>query len=258
MKILVLVKEVPDTYGSRKLDLETGLAQRAESDRVIDEIGERALEVALKYADSDADTEIVIVSMSPDGAQDGIRKLLAMGAASAVHIADERLRGADLGLTAQVLAAAVRRIGFDLVLTGNTSTDGAGGVIPAMLAELLQVPHATGLNSLEISGDHVAGVRAVDGGTMTVSTSLPAVVSVTEALPDARLANLKGIMAAKKKPYETITLADLRVDSADPAVARSIMTAVAEKPARPAGVKIIDQGDAAAQLADYLIRNKLA
>lgn len=258
MKILVLVKEVPDTYGSRRLDLETGLAQRAASDRVMDEIGERALEAALKYADAEAGTEVIVVSMSPDGAQDGIRKLLAMGAASAVHIADEQLAGADLGLTAQVLAAAVTRCGFDLVITGNISTDGSGGVLPAMIAERLGVPHATALTELTIAADRVTGVRGIDGGTMVVSAELPAVVSVTEALPDARLANLKGIMGAKKKPYESIGLSELGIDPEDPAVARSIMTAISEKPPRAAGVTIIDEGDGGTKLAEYLIRNRLA
>ena len=106
MKILVLVKEVPDTYGDRKLNLETGLADRAASDAVLDEIGERAVEVALAYADANPETEVVLLSMSPESAVTSLRKALAMGAHSAVQVVDERLAGADLGLTAQVLAAA--------------------------------------------------------------------------------------------------------------------------------------------------------
>ena len=257
MKIIVLVKEVPDTYGERKLDLETGLADRGASEPVLDEIGERALEVARAHADAPADTEVVVMSMAPERAATTIRKGLAMGAGSAVHISDPSLAAADLGLTARTLAAAIRRTGFDLVITGNLSTDGSGGVLPAMLAELLGVPNATALATVEISDGSVSGTRNVDGGTMRVSAPLPAVVSITEALPDARFPNFKGIMAAKKKPFETVTAADLGIDPEDLSVAWSIMTAIAEKPPRTAGIKITDEGDGGTKIAEFLIENRL-
>ena len=258
MKIVVLVKEVPDTYGDRKLNLETGLADRAASEAVLDEIGERALEAALSYADGAEGTEVTVVSIAPESAAATIRKALAVGAASAVHVVDEGLLGADLGLTAEVLAAAIRRGGFDLVLTGNTSTDGGGGMMPAMIAEHLGVAHLTGLSAIEISADAVAGSRPVDGGIQRVSAQLPAVASITEALPEARFPNFKGIMAAKKKPFETVSLAELGIDPDAAGVARSIMLSVAEKPPRAAGVKIVDEGDAGERLAAFLIENRLA
>src|SRR5690606_6986056 len=177
MKIYVLVKEVPDTYGDRKLDLETGLADRAAGDVVLDEITERALEVALSYADKNADTEVVALSMSPESSTASVRRALAIGAGSAVHIVDEQLRGADLGLTAATLAAAIRRGEPDLVITGNLSTDGSGGVIPAMLAEHLGYAQATALSAVEITADGVSGTRAADDGAQQVSASLPAVIS---------------------------------------------------------------------------------
>ena len=257
MKIVVLVKEVPDTYGDRKLNLETGIADRAASDKVLDEIGERALEAALSYADAHDGTEVVVLTVAPETAAGSIRKALGMGAHAAVHVVDEALVGADLGLTAEVLAKAISRTGFDLVIAGNSSTDGSGGVIPAMLAEHLQVPGLTGLSEVTITDSTVAGARPVDGGVQQVSAPLPAVISITEALPEARFANFKGIMAAKKKPLEVVSLADLGVDAHDPAAARSIMVSVAEKPARTAGVKIVDEGDAGTQLANYLIENRL-
>ncbi|WP_445156052.1 electron transfer flavoprotein subunit beta/FixA family protein [Arthrobacter sp. Hor0625] len=258
MKIVVLVKEVPDTYGDRKLNLETGLADRDASEKVIDEIGERALELALSYADAHEGTDVAVLSLAPEGATATIRKALAMGAGSATHICDEALRGADLGLTAETLAAAIRRGGFDLVITGNLSTDGSGGMIPAMLAELLEVPHATGLTAVEISDGAVSGTRPVDAGVQQVSAPLPAVISITEALPGPRFPNFKGIMAAKKKPLEVLTLADLGVAAEDPDAARSIMLSVAEKPPRAAGVKLVDDGDAGEKLAAFLIENRLA
>jgi electron transfer flavoprotein beta subunit len=258
MKIVVLLKEVPDTYGDRKLSLETGLAEREASEAVIDEICERALELALTFADANEGTDVAVLSLAPAGATATIRKGLAMGAGSATHVCDEALRGADLGLTAETLAAAIRRTGFDLVITGNVSTDGSGGMIPAMLAELLDVPLITGLSSVTISGDAVSGTRGIETGVQQVSANLPAVISITEALPGPRFPNFKGIMAAKKKPLETLTLADLGVDPDGPDTARSIMLTIAEKPRRAAGIKITDEGDAGEKLADFLIENRLA
>ncbi len=257
MRIVVLVKEVPDTWGDRKLNLETGLADRSASERVLDEIGERSLEVALSYADQNAGTEVVVVSMAPAESAATVRKGLAMGAHSAVQVADEQLVGADLGLTAEVLAAAVSRTGFDLVIAGNLSTDGSGGVMGAMVAELLDVPNLTTLTSVQIEDGRVSGERASDGATMRVSADLPAVISITEALPDARFPNFKGIMAAKKKPFETLTLADLGVEPEDHSGSRSIVLALSEKPPRQAGTKIVDEGDAGEKLADFLVQNRL-
>lgn len=257
MKIVVLIKEVPDTYGDRVLDLETGLADRGAGEVVLDEIGERAVEAALSYADAHAGTEVTVVSMAPESATATVRKALAMGAGSAVHVVDEALRGADLGLTAAVLAAAVRRAGFDLVIAGNVSTDGSGGVMAAMVAELLGVPALTSLAELEIADDRVSGIRAREDGRMRVSAALPAVVSITDALPDARFPNFKGIMAAKKKPLEVVGLAELGVAADDPETPRAIMLSVAKKPPREAGVKIVDEGDAGERLAEFLASNRL-
>lgn len=260
MKIVVLVKEVPDTYGDRKLSLETGLTDRASSDAVLDEISERSLEVALKYADLTPGIELIVVSMGPESAAASVRKCLAMGASSAVHVLDDALSGADLGTTASVLSAAVQRAGFDLVITGNQSTDGAGGVIPAMIAEHLRVPHMTALTSVEITDSEVSGTRASDAGVAQVSAALPAVISITEALPDARFPNLKGIRAANKKPIETLSLADLGMDDAGGVTQtpRSIMIAINEKPPRGAGEKIFDEGDAGTKIAEFLFQNRLA
>ncbi|MBN9607495.1 MAG: electron transfer flavoprotein subunit beta/FixA family protein [Actinomycetales bacterium] len=258
MKFVVLVKEVPDTYGDRKLDLATGLADRHATDAVLDEIGERALEVALSVADARPDAEIIVMTMGPESAVAALRKGLSMGADSAVHVVDDGLAGADLGTTARVLAAAIRRIEPDVVLTGNLSTDGSGGVLAAMVAELLDVPNVTSLASVEFADDSVSGRRAVEGGSFTASSALPAVVSITEALPDARFPSFRGIMAGKKKPVETWGLAELEVDGAQSENARSIVIAVAERPAREAGVKVVDDGgDSAEQLADYLVAQRL-
>ncbi|MER8025947.1 electron transfer flavoprotein subunit beta/FixA family protein [Glutamicibacter protophormiae] len=258
MKIAVLIKEVPDTGADRLLNLHTGLADRAASEAVLDEIGERTLEVALKYADGTPGTEITVLTMGPDSAQATLRKGLAMGAASAVHISDEQLLGADLLLTADTLAAALRRGGYDLILTGNMSTDGAAGVLPAMLAELLDLPAATGLSEIRIGPEAVEGSREFDGAAAQIRVPLPAIASITESLPDARFPNFKGIMAAKKKPIEVLDLADLGVDPLPADTARTIMLSVAQKPPRTAGTVITDDGEAGNALADFLVKNNLA
>lgn len=258
MKIVVLVKEVPDTYGDRKLNLETGLADRTAGEVVLDEIGERALEVALKYADARPDTEVVVLAVAPESAAPTLRKALAMGAASAVHVVDPGLLGADLTLTAQALAAALATTGFDLVITGNQSTDGSGGVIPAMLAEHLAVPALTALTAVEIEESRVSGSRVTESGVAELAAPLPAVISITEALPDARFSSFKGIMAAKKKPVQVLSLAELGVVADDPDVPRSIVLGVSQRPPRAAGTTITDDGDAGVKLADFLVSNRLA
>lgn len=257
MKIVVLAKDVPDTYGERTLNPETGLADRAGGDNVIDEIDGRALEVALRFADASPGTEIAVLSMGPEGATANLRKCLAMGADSVTHVMDENLRGADLSLTAEVLARALTRIGFDLVIAGNQSTDGSGGVLPAMLAEHLGLASVTNLNSLELSEVEVHGERVSDGASLSVRAPFPAVVSVTEQLPDARFPSFKGIMAAKKKPFETLDLADLGIDASDLGSPRAIMISISERPPRAAGQKIVDAGDAGTQLAGYLLEHRL-
>ena len=258
MKIVVLVKVVPDTGEDRLLNLETGLVDRAASEPVLDEIGERALEVALRYADSVPGTEIAVLSMGPERAQSCLRRALAIGAATAVQVVDDELLGADLLLTADTLAAALRHIGFDLVLTGDVSTDGGGGVLPVMIAELLDVPAVTALSSITIADDSVSGTREWEGASADVTTTLPAVASVTEALPDARFPNFKGIMAAKKKTIEVLSLSDLSVAALPSDTARSIMVAVSQRPRRTSGTIIADDGEAGRALADFLLVNNLA
>lgn len=254
MKIIALVKQVPDTWGERVLDPETGLLDREASDPIIDEINERALEVALQYKDDNKDSQVVALAVGPKGATDTLRKALAMGADSAIHVLDDGLNGADLAFTADVIAAAAQREGFDVIIAGNESTDGRGGVIPAMLAEKLGLAQVTYLDSVELSADSVKGERATEYGTLEVSSALPAVISVTERAAEPRFPNFKGIMSAKKKPLDTVSLADLGVSAPE---AKSVVSSVAKRPERSAGTKIVDDGTAATQLAEFLASNRL-
>jgi electron transfer flavoprotein beta subunit len=257
VKIVVLVKDVPDTYGERTLNLETGLAERDKSDRVIDEIVERGLEFAISYAEHNEGTEVVALSMATEQSTATVRKALAMGADRAVLVVDEALNGADITLTAHVLAAALNHIGFDLIVAGDQSTDGVGGVIPSALAELLDIPQLTRLASIELTPDKVSGPRTSERVTLTLAAPLPAIVSVTERFPPPRLANFKGIMSAKKKPFEVMSLRDLNAPIDVTSAPRSIMIDIAAKPPRHGGVKVIADGDTAKNLVEFLKKNQL-
>lgn len=258
MKIVVLIKEVPDTWGERRLDPSTKRVDRAGSEAVLDEIGERAVEAALHYKDGIPDTEVVVISMGPTSTKI-LRRALAMGATSAVHVLDDRLVGSDLGWTAAVLAAAVWRTGYDLLILGGESTDGRGGVIPAMVAEHLGVPHLTAISELTLSADRVSGNRTTDEETLAVAADYPAVVSITERMPEARFPSFKGTMGAKKKPLDVVSLADLGVELTEKLerFARSVVVEVTERPPRTAGQKVVDDGGAAEQLAEFLASKQL-
>ena len=245
MKIVVLVKEVPDTYGERRLDLDTGLLDRS-GDLVIDEINERALEVALLVKDREKSTEVVVVTVGPDSVKDALRKkLLAMGADRAVHVVDDALAAADALTTARALAMALRAEGADLVVAGNESSDGGGGVVPAMVAELLELPLLGELSEANVGDGVVDGTRAVDGVETVLRAQLPALITVTEKSVEARFPNFRGVMGAKKKPLDQLPAGDVGSVSTE-------VLSVAERPARAAGTVIEDEGEAGARLAEFL------
>ncbi|PRB67521.1 electron transfer flavoprotein subunit beta/FixA family protein [Arthrobacter sp. MYb213] len=253
MKIAVLTKQVPDTWSSRRLDLQTGMLDRAAADLVADEICERACEVALQAEKSLGEVEVIAVAMGGDKAALALRRLLSMGAHSAVHISDPALAGSDMISTARVLAAALEKLDVDLVLAGNESTDGKGGMVPAMIAELMDRPFLPYADELEISATEATGSSQLSEATMKLSVAYPAVVSVTEKSAEPRFPNFKGIRAAKTKPLETWTLADLSIEAGpESAYYRSVMVSAEDRPERVAGPKITDDGTAAKQLADFL------
>jgi electron transfer flavoprotein beta subunit len=256
VKIIVLVKQVPDTEEERRLDPSTGRLDRDASESVADEINERALEVALRHKDANKGSEIVVLTVGPASATQALRKALSMGADSAVHVVDDRLEGADIATTAAVLAAAVQRTGFDLIVAGNESTDGRGGVVPAMVAEHLGLPLLSSLDTVELTEGMVEGEVAVDAGSLTVSAALPAIISVTERSAEARFPNFKGIMTAKRKPLVTLSLLDLGMDGGRAGGTSTVLT-ISERPARTAGMKIVDDGTAAQELAEFLVAGRL-
>jgi Electron transfer flavoprotein, beta subunit len=254
MKIAVLIKQVPDTWGERHLDIETGRADRS-GDVVVDEIDLKALEVALRIKDADKSTAVTVVTMGPHAALKGLRDALAMGADDAIHLVDDAFAGSDALQTARALAAAIGPRGFDLVIAGNEATDGRGAAVPAMLAELLGLPQLTFLRSLEVANGTLTGERLTDRGTADVRAALPAVISVTEQIAEARFPGFKGILSAKKKPVESLDAAALALPSdtigADGAPSR--VRSVTPRPPRSAGTVVTDDGSAAEQLAEFLV-----
>ena len=257
MNIVVCVNQVPDTAGEGTRRPGGGAHGRETPDRLIDEHDEDANEEGLRIAEAHGG-EVTILSMGPGKAAESIRKALSMGADKAVHVSDDALAGSDALATSLVLAGALKQTGFDLVICGSESTDARTGLLPAMLAERLGVPQLTLASKVHISGSVVTVRRMTDDGYAVVTGSLPAVVSVVEKINEPRYPSFKGIMAAKKKPVQTLTLADVTVDGGAVGLAGSA-TAVAEFAARPpraAGTVVKDEGDGGAKVAGFLAERK--
>jgi electron transfer flavoprotein beta subunit len=197
---------VPDTYSERKLNAADGILDRDATDAVLDEINERAVEAALQLEEANNGSEVTVVTMGPDRATDAIRKALSLGADKAVHLQDDALAGSDMVSTAKALAKAIGSVegGFDVVFAGNEASDGRGGAIPAMVAEVLGAPALTHAREVSVDGSTVTVRRETDDGVTLLTAALPAVVSVSEKINEPRYPSLKGIMAAKKKPVSTI------------------------------------------------------
>ena len=257
MKIAVLVKEVPDTWSDRRIDPATKRVDRS-GDVVIDEINEKAVEIALQTKESNSG-EVTAVTMGPKNSLDAVRKALAMGADAGIHIIDDALGGSDALQTSAALAAALGSRGFDLIIAGNESTDGRTAAVPAMLAERLGLAQATFLRTLTVSDGAVSGERMTEDGHVVITAALPALASVTEQIAEARFPNFKGIMAAKKKPVETLTIADLGIAAGEAGGGNSwsVVDTVTPKPPREGGTVIKDDGTAGQKLADYLASAKL-
>ncbi|MCX5393970.1 electron transfer flavoprotein subunit beta/FixA family protein [Streptomyces sp. NBC_00094] len=257
LKIAVCVKYVPDATGDRGFadDLTT---DREAVDGLLSELDEYAVEQALRISEESEDAEVTVVTVGPDDAKDALRKALSMGADKAVHVNDEDIHGSDVIATSAILAKALEKTGFDLVVCGMASTDGTMGVLPALLAERLNVPQVTLLSEVSIDGGTVKGRRDGDSATELLEAPLPAVVSVTDQSGEARYPSFKGIMAAKKKPVEELDLDDLDIDADEVGLAGSwtLVDAVAARPARTQGTIVTDEGDGGKQLAAFLAGQK--
>ena len=258
MNIVVLVKQVPDSGSERKLDPQDNTVARATADNVINEMDEYAIEEALTVKEAHGG-EVTVLTVGPDTATDAIRKALSMGADKAVHVSDDALHGSDAVQTSAVLAAALQQLEYDLVICGAEATDSQMSVMPALLAERLGIPQVSGARKLTVEGGTVKVERQTDGGYWQVEAPLPAIVSTWDTINEPRYPSFKGIMAAKKKPVETRSLADLGIDPATVGLgaATSQVLDFAGRPPKGEGVKVPDEGDGAQKLVEYLASQKI-
>jgi electron transfer flavoprotein beta subunit len=259
MNIVVCVKYVPDATGDRRFEADNTV-DRVGVDGLLSELDEYAVEQALQVKEKlGDDSEVTVLTIGPEKAADAIRKALQMGADKGVHVLDDAVAGSDALATSLVLAEAVKRTGFDLVVCGMASTDGGMGVVPAMLSERLGVPGTTMASEIEVSDGTVRIRRDGDTATVTAVGRLPLVVSVTDQSGEARYPSFKGIMAAKKKPVETWSLADLGVDAAQVGLDAAYTTVLSTeaRPPRTAGEIVKDEdGSGAKALVDFLASKK--
>jgi electron transfer flavoprotein beta subunit len=262
LKIAVCVKEVPGANVPRRHDEATKRLVR-DGDQVLNSYDSHAMEAALQLKEAGgaaADATITAVCMGPEGASRTLQKALALGADDAVLVTDPGLEGSDILATARALAAAIAKHGpFDLVIMGQQASDSDCWVLPGVLAELLEAPVATQAAKVELTADGVLLERQTELGYEKLTLSLPAVVSVSDAINTPRYPALKAIMAAKKKPLEKVGLADLGLDASQVGTAGSAtkVLAFAPPPAKAGGVKIEDDGSGADKIVEFLASRNL-
>jgi electron transfer flavoprotein beta subunit len=253
MNVVVCVKQVPDPNSVGQLDPSTHNLRRDGVEVVLDPGDEFGIEAGLQLAEAHGGT-VTVVTMAPEKGLDAIRKALAMGASKGVLVSDPSLAGADALTTAKVLAAAIRREGFDLVITATESTDGYTGVVPQALAEYLGVPAVTFAKAIESDGSSLTVRRQTEAGYDNVEAVLPAVVSVTAGVNEPRYPSLRGIMAAKSKPVDRLSVADLGLDGLAPGQA---IVSVQPAEQRKAGEVVEDDGTGAHRVVEFLAAKKV-
>ncbi|MEX6430958.1 electron transfer flavoprotein subunit alpha, partial [Ferrimicrobium acidiphilum] len=252
MKIAVCVKQISDPSEPQAIDLSTMRLIRG-TKAILDDSDAYGVEIALRLAESAGGGEVVLISMAPNQEVQGVRTGLAMGAAGAVVVSDPRLAGADALTTAKVLAAVVKRIGADFVIAATESTDGYTGTVPAQIAALLGWPALTFAKQVELRDSVLSIQRQTEDGYDVVESPLPAVVSVTAGVVEPRYPSFKGIMSAKSKPVEQLTVDDLGLSIA---IDEQVL-AVSDAEVRAVGQILEDDGSAETEIMNYLARIKV-
>jgi electron transfer flavoprotein beta subunit len=257
MNVIVCVKQIPDPASPGALDPSTKTLRR-DGKLILDESDSYGVEMALQLVDAAGGGEVSLVSMAPNGEVSGMRTALAMGAAKGVLVSDPELQGSDALTTAKVLGAAINKLGgADLVIAATESSDGYTGTVPEQLAEVLGLPSVTFVKRIAIEGGSLKADRQTEAGYDEVTCPLPAVVSVTAGVVEPRYPSFKGIMAAKSKPVDTVTVADLGVTPVGWAGAGQTITDVAQAEARAAGEIVEDDGEGFAKIVAYLENMKV-
>ncbi len=257
MKIVVLVKQVPDSGAERNLRSDDNTIDRGSANNVINEMDEYAIEEALKLREAHGG-EVTILTMGPERAAESIRKALSMGPDKAVHILDDALHGSCALATSKVIAAALTTLEPDLVLAGAESTDARGQVMPHMLAERLGIAALTGARKLTVDGASLTIERQTEEGYEVVTAQAPAIVSVWDTINEPRYPSFKGIMEAKKKPVQTMSLGDLGIDASEVGFdgASTQVVEHSRRPPRQGGTRVTDDGDGGTKLVEFLVSEK--
>jgi electron transfer flavoprotein beta subunit len=251
MNIVVCAKQIPDPAAPQSFDSSNNLNRSGKL--ILDEADTYGVEMALQLVDKAGGGEVTVVSMGSAADVGGLRNALAMGATKAVVVSDESLRGSDALSTAKVLAAVIRREQFDLVIAATESSDGYTGTTPVQVAELLGLPSITFAKAVSVEGASVKVNRQTEAGYDEVAAPLPALVTVTAGVVEPRYASFKGIMAAKSKPLEVLSVADLGLEGeVGVAGAREAILAVEQAESRQAGEKYVDDGDGAQKVVAFL------
>ena len=248
MNVVVCVKQIPDPAAPQSLEPGTNTLDRS-GKLILDDSDAYGVEMALQLAEQAGGGEVTLVSMAPNGETAGLRTALAMGAAKAILVSDDALKGADALTTAKILAAAIKRAEPDLIIAATESSDGYTGTTPVQVAEILGLPSVTFAKSVAVDGSSVKVERQTEAGYDEVTSPLPALVTVTAGVVEPRYPSYKGIMAAKSKPVDTLTAADLGV--ATGATGQEI-TSVEQAEARAAGEIVVDEGDGAQRIVTFL------
>ena len=253
MHVAVCVKQIPDPAVPGSLDPVSRTLDRS-GKVIMDDSDSYGVEMALQIAGGVEGSEVTLVSMAPGGETSGLRTALAMGAGRAILVSDEALSGSDALSTAKVLAAAIRRAEPDLVIAATESTDGYTGTLPVQLAELLGMPSVTFAKRVSTDGAKVVVERQTEAGFDDVECPLPALVTVTAGVVEPRYPSFKGIMAAKSKPIDVLSLADLGIDPSKvgAAGARQEIVDVTVAEQRGAGEIVVDEGDGAQRIVALL------
>jgi len=252
MNVIVCVKQIPDPAQVGELDPSDNTLKR-DGKLILDESDSYGVEMALQLVTTAGGGEVSLISMAPNGETSGLRTALAMGAAKAVLVSDPALAGSDALTTAKVLAAASKRLGdVDLIIAGTESSDGYTGTVPEQLAEVLGLPSVTFAKTVAVDGGTLKVDRQTESGYDEITCSLPAVVSVTAGVVEPRYPSFKGIMAAKSKPVEQVTAADLGISPVGWDGAGQEIVEVAAAPERQAGEVIEDDGEGYTKIVAFL------
>ena len=248
MNVVVCVKQIPDPAAPQSLEPGTNTLDRS-GKLILDDSDAYGVEMALQLAEQAGGGEVTLVSMAPNGETAGLRTALAMGAAKAILVSDDALTGADALTTAKILAAAIKRAEPDLIIAATESSDGYTGTTPVQVAEILGLPSVTFAKSVAVDGSSVKVERQTEAGYDEVTSPLPALVTVTAGVVEPRYPSFKGIMAAKSKPVDTLTAADLGVATGSTG---QEITSVEQAEARAAGEIVVDEGDGAQRIVTFL------